>query len=61
MLPARFVIALDKAKAEETPFPPPDMSSPRSNLANLSFIISTSARKTQNKCTHQKREIKSTL
>lgn len=42
-LPARFVIAFDRAKAEETPFPPPDISSPKSNLANLSFISSTSA------------------
>jgi hypothetical protein len=41
-LPARFVIAFDNAKAEETPFPPPDISSPRSSLANLSFICSIS-------------------
>lgn len=43
-VPARFVMAFDNAKAEETPFPPPDMSSPRSSLANLSFINSTSVR-----------------
>jgi len=28
------------AKALHTPFPDPDMSSPSSNLANLSFIAS---------------------
>jgi hypothetical protein len=37
-LPERFVIALDKASAEETPLPEPDMSSPRRSLANFSFI-----------------------
>lgn len=36
-------MAFESAKAEETPFPPPDMSSPNSNFANLSFIISVSA------------------
>jgi len=36
-------MALERARAEDTPFPPPDISSPRSNLANLSFIISISA------------------
>jgi len=41
-VPARFVKAFDSAKAEETPFPPPDMSSPNSSLANLSFICSIS-------------------
>lgn len=35
-------MALDKAKADETPFPPPDMSSPKSSLENLSFINSIS-------------------
>lgn len=34
-------MALDKAKADETPFPPPDISSPRSNFENLSFICSS--------------------
>ncbi|CAI0423146.1 unnamed protein product [Linum tenue] len=43
MLPARFVMAFDNASAEETPFPPPDISSPRSNFANFSFICSISA------------------
>lgn len=42
LLPARFVMALDSAKAEDTPLPPPDISSPRSNFVNLSFIISVS-------------------
>lgn len=41
--PARLVMAFDRARAEETPFPPPDMSSPSSSFANLSFIISMSA------------------
>ena len=41
-IPARFVMAFDNAKADETPFPPPDISSPKSNLANLSFISSIS-------------------
>jgi len=41
-LPARFVKAFDSAKADETPFPPPDMSSPNSSLANLSLICSIS-------------------
>lgn len=36
-------MALERARAEDTPFPPPDISSPRSNFANLSFIISVSA------------------
>lgn len=35
-------MALERARAEDTPFPPPDISSPRSNFANLSFIISIS-------------------
>lgn len=42
MVPARLVSALDKASAEETPFPLPDMSSPRSSLENLSFTMSVS-------------------
>lgn len=42
MIPAKFVIAFDKAKADETPFPPPDMSSPRSNFENFSFNSSIS-------------------
>lgn len=41
--PERLVIAFEIAKAVQTPFPPPDMSSPSRSLANLSFIISTSA------------------
>jgi len=36
------VNAFDNAKAEETPFPPPDISSPNRSLANLSFICSIS-------------------
>jgi hypothetical protein len=42
-LPERFVIALEMANAVQTPLAPPDMSSPRSSFANLSFINSTSA------------------
>lgn len=38
-------MALDKARAEDTPFPPPDISSPRSNLENLSFNCPIAARK----------------
>lgn len=41
-IPAVFVIAFDRAKADETPFPLPDISSPRSSFANLSFISSVS-------------------
>jgi hypothetical protein len=44
-IPARFVMAFDNAKADETPFPPPDISSPKSNFANLSFINSISESK----------------
>lgn len=44
-IPARFVNAFDKAKAEETPFPPPDISSPNNSFANLSFICSISESK----------------
>ena len=42
-LPDRFVMALDMARALETPFPPPDKSSPRSSFAKRFFIISISA------------------
>ena len=42
--PARLVTALERASAEGTPFPDPDMSSPSSSLANFSFIRSISAR-----------------
>jgi hypothetical protein len=41
--PARLVTALERASAEGTPFPDPDMSSPSSSLANFSFIRSISA------------------
>ena len=41
-IPDRLVMALEIASAEHTPFPPPDMSSPRRSLENLSFIISIS-------------------
>jgi len=37
-------MAFEIASAVHTPLPPPDMSSPRSSLANLSFIISISGR-----------------
>lgn len=36
-------MALEIARAVQTPFPLPDMSSPSSSLVNRSFIISTSA------------------
>lgn len=36
-------MALEIARAVQTPFPPPDISSPSRSLANLSFIKSTSA------------------
>ncbi len=42
-IPERFVMALEMAKAVQTPLAPPDMSSPSSSFANLSFINSTSA------------------
>lgn len=42
LVPEIFVMAFDKARADETPFPPPDMSSPNSSLENLSFNISSS-------------------
>lgn len=42
-------MAFDNAKADETPFPPPDISSPNSNLANLSFISSISESNTNKK------------
>jgi hypothetical protein len=42
-IPERFVIALEMANAVQTPLAPPDMSSPSSSFANLSFINSTSA------------------
>jgi hypothetical protein len=35
-------MAFDIAKAVQTPFPDPDMSSPSNNFANLSFIMSIS-------------------
>lgn len=37
-------MAFDKANAEVTPSPPPDMSSPSSSFANLSFITSMSVK-----------------
>nr|GMD21312.1 hypothetical protein Iba_chr08aCG0050 [Ipomoea batatas] len=39
---ARFVIALEIARAVHTPFPPPDISSPNNSFANRLFINSTS-------------------
>lgn len=50
-LPARLVMALDRARAEDTPLPVPDMSSPSSSLENFSLTISASA-------THQPTQIK---
>jgi hypothetical protein len=49
--PERFVMALEMAKAVQTPLAPPDMSSPSSSFANLSFINSTSAVTTVDKKT----------
>lgn len=40
-------MAFDKAWADETPFPPPDISSPKSNFANFSFTVSKSETATQ--------------
>lgn len=34
-IPAKYVIALDTAKAEQTPFPTPDMSSPTINFVDF--------------------------
>ncbi|URD98880.1 hypothetical protein MUK42_34900 [Musa troglodytarum] len=48
--PARLVMALERARAEETPIPPPDMSSPRSSFANLSFINSISDKRHHKDC-----------
>jgi hypothetical protein len=50
-IPERFVMALEMAKAVQTPLAPPDMSSPSSSFANLSFINSTSAVTTVDKKT----------
>lgn len=44
-------MALDRARAEDTPLPVPDMSSPSSSLENFSLTISASA-------THQPTQIK---
>nr|GMD59070.1 hypothetical protein Iba_chr11fCG11610 [Ipomoea batatas] len=41
-VPQRLVMAFEMASAVETPLPPPDISSPSSNFANLSCIISNS-------------------
>lgn len=41
-IPHKLVMAFEMAKAVQTPFPEPDISSPSNNFANLSFIISTS-------------------
>ena len=49
-------MALETASAVETPFPPPDRSSPRRSFANRSFIISTSVQDTKKK---QKQQVKS--
>lgn len=35
-------MAFEIVTAVQTPFPPPDMSSPNRSFANLSFIISSS-------------------
>jgi hypothetical protein len=42
IIPHKLVMAFDIAKAVQTPFPDPDMSSPSNNFANLSFIMSIS-------------------
>uniref|UniRef100_A0A2P2MY03 Uncharacterized protein n=1 Tax=Rhizophora mucronata TaxID=61149 RepID=A0A2P2MY03_RHIMU len=42
ILAQRFVMAFEIAKAVQTPFPDPDMSSPSNNFPNRSFIISIS-------------------
>lgn len=44
--PERFVMALEIARAVQTPLPPPDISSPSRSFANRSFINSTSANHT---------------
>lgn len=41
-IPQRLVMAFEMARAVETPFPDPDMSSPSKSLPNLSFIMSIS-------------------
>lgn len=45
--PARFVIALDNANAEERHFLPPVTSSPSNSFENLSFMTSTSEKWTE--------------
>ena len=50
VLPARFVMALERARAEDTPLPVPDMSSPSSSLENFSFTISASATHQRKSC-----------
>jgi hypothetical protein len=42
IVPQRLVMALEMASAVQTPLPLPDMSSPSSSFANLSFIMSVS-------------------
>lgn len=47
-------MALERVVAVETPFPLPDMSSPNNNFANLSFIISNSAKQFHTQLINQK-------
>ena len=49
-LPARLVMALERARAEDTPLPVPDMSSPSSSLENFSFTISASTTHQRKSC-----------
>lgn len=41
-IPERSVMALEMARAAQTPCPLPDMSSPSMSFANRSFIVSIS-------------------
>lgn len=56
-VPQRLVMAFEIANAVETPFPQPDISSPSSNFANLSFIISTSVMPITNNQTHYPKKL----
>nr|GMC88397.1 GBF-interacting protein like [Ipomoea batatas] len=42
-IPERLVMAFETASAADTPFPPPDISSPRSSFENVSLSIPISA------------------
>lgn len=60
-LPARLVMALDRARAEDTPLPVPDMSSPSSSLENFSFTISASATHQSKSCFSNKIAIRNSI